>query len=516
MKLAMGKRNTVAVVCVLVAAAVIAALFFGANAGTMRQGETAAGSTVPPSSTPLDTGNGEPDNTGTGQTPEPTGAKKVLNVYSYDDELELIINEYIRRNPGFDYEVRLFYTPLVDYYHTLSLINQNLPGDAEAVADIYCVPVAYASHFTKGEMSRYACTYKELGIDVEAALKKADIPQYVIDAGTNPDGELIALPYKPYVNVFMYRRSIAREVWGTDDPERISEIIGGGTESWDKFLQAAQTLKKHGYYIVPGCHDLSLMIDTSIQAFSSDSDAVTWINPDWEDFMKISKAFYDQGFIGDILPYGEEWSMALNGKGDKPAFGFFIMLDFINNTALDYYLRDTAGDWAICLPPFKTADGNVSAGVMVNRNSPHKEALGPLIEWITLDCSETGLQYLRATDTLYRQDAVEYHLYELAGGKKPVVSGTVLHNTSTDIAFLGGQNINPVVNGSQRTPSRVNHSYSSPQSGFFLAWFEETQAYIKGEKSKDAAVADYLRRAEELAAGYKETFEEYGMSHLLP
>jgi hypothetical protein len=34
---------------------------------------------------------------------------------------------------------------------------------------------------------------------------------------------------------------------------------------------------------------------------------------------------------------------------------------------------------------------NNDTGIMVNKNSPHKELLGPLIEWITLDCSETGL-----------------------------------------------------------------------------------------------------------------------------
>lgn len=509
MKLATGKTIIIAVVCVLVAAAVIAALLFGTNTYTTQQKETSSGSTAFPSTTPSATGNGELGNTVTGQGPEPADGKKVLNVYSYDDELEMVIGKYIKLHPEFDYEVNFVYLPLVDEYITLSLINQNLPGDAEAVVDIYSVPGAYASHFIKGEMSDYACTYKELGIDVEEALNKADIPQYVIDAGTNPDGELIALPYKPYANVFVYRRSIAKEVFGTDYPDKIAEIIGGGSESWDKFREAAQTLKQHGYYIVPGCDDLSVMFDNSIYV----SDAAMGVNPAWEEFMELSKAFYDQGFIADIKS-SQEWDMYLNGKGDKQAFGFFIILDAIDAGRIDFFVGDTHNDWAICIPPFKTAD-NTMTGIMVNRNSPHKDVLGPLIEWITLDCSENGLQYHMATDTFFNQGD-DRSLYEPYGRHRLVVSGSVLQNTSTCLDHLGGQNVNPVIYEALRTPSRMTYSGAIPQRRLFNLWLEETQAYIRGEKSRDAAIRDYLKRAEEEKAWLEETFEKYVMSHLLP
>ena len=46
---------------------------------------------------------------------------------------------------------------------------------------------------------------------------------------------------------FIYRRSIAKEVWGTDEPSRVQRIIGGGTESWDDFWEAAEKVKQHGY-----------------------------------------------------------------------------------------------------------------------------------------------------------------------------------------------------------------------------------------------------------------------------
>lgn len=493
------KSILIIVLCGLAAAGVCTALIFSRNAA-----QTPSAAKTPESGR----------KSGMEQSQNVSEGKKVLNIYSYDDELDEVINKYIQLHPEFDYEIQYWNTPMVDAYHTLSLINENLQSDAEAVADIYTVPAAYASKFIKGALSAYACPYKELGIDVEAAVKKADIPQYVVEAGTNPDGEIIALPYKPYVNVFMYRRSIAREVWGTDDPDKIAALIGGGTESWDKFMEAAQTLKEKGYYIVPGCHDLSRMVDTGLYVFQQGSDPAPSIYPSWEEFMDRAKVFYDQGYIKDIMPFTEEWSLALNGKGDKPVFGFVIMLDFIDSPALDTYLKDTAGDWAICLPPFKTADGNLT-GIMVNKNSPHRDELGPLIEWITLDCSEKGLQPLRASGALYSQSVDGYHVWDMYGGKRPVVSGTVLKNTETRLDFLGGQNINPVVYDALRTPSRAYQSYSSPESDIFGIWADETLAYIRDDKDKNTAIADFIKKADELELRYKEIFDEYGIAYLL-
>jgi len=61
---------------------------------------------------------------------------------------------------------------------------------------------------TPHRIHQYACTYKELEIDVDEALKKADIPQCVIEDGLNPDGELIALLHLAETAAFAYRRSV--------------------------------------------------------------------------------------------------------------------------------------------------------------------------------------------------------------------------------------------------------------------------------------------------------------------
>ena len=60
-----------------------------------------------------------------------------------------------------------------------------------------------------------------------------------------------------------YRRSIAKDVWGTDDPKTVAEKIGAGTNSWDTFFSAAAELKAKGYGIVSGDGDIWHAVENS-------------------------------------------------------------------------------------------------------------------------------------------------------------------------------------------------------------------------------------------------------------
>jgi hypothetical protein len=438
-----------------------------------------------------------------------------------------LVKQYARNHPEFNYKINWYHAAMIDNYCTLSLIDKNMQSDGGEVVDIYCVPDDYSHEMIKGEYSKHACTYKELGIDVDAALKKADIPQHIIDAGTNPDGELIALPYLTSANIFVYRRSIAREVWGTDDPDEIGAIIGAGTDNWDVFLEAAQTLKERGCYIVTGTNDISWMVDTS-EMLESDridkngfSTSVTGpdtsysIDPRWERFMDVSKTMVDNGYMKNTKAWTEEWTSEQNGKGDKPVFGFVYPYEFVQYLLKsDNYFKSDTDDWAFCVPPFKTVTTSFT-GIMVNRNSSNKDALGPLIEWLTLDCSETGLQSSLLKGTVFDESS-DPVLYEYFGGNRPVISRTLLKNTECPIDFLGGQNISPVIYDILDAPTGKHNDQSGYQSDTFSRWLTATNEYVDGIKDKETAIADFIESVEESKKWYNKIFEEYDISFLLP
>ena len=45
----------------------------------------------------------------------------------------------------------------------------------------------------------------------------------------NSDGKIVALGYQATGGAFIYRRSIAKDVWGSDDPATVKAKIGGGS-----------------------------------------------------------------------------------------------------------------------------------------------------------------------------------------------------------------------------------------------------------------------------------------------
>lgn len=452
-----GKKQIILFVISILAIASLAVLFIQTRrAGTRNQKDDTITDQSNVTVAPEDETAGDTKEDGT----------RIITVYSVDRELRDILNQYAKENWDFPYTINFYADDIV--YSSTDIINISsdmLVNDPTAL-DMYIVPIN-ASYFIKGELSEYASTYRELGIDIEADLKKADIPQYAVDYGTNADGELVSLPYLSTVSVFAYRRSVAKEVWGTDDPDEINKILGGGTENWEAFKQAALTLKEHGYYIVPGFKDIYWPGLSG--ARGSDGE----INPKWEEYMEVSKYLYDNGCIKDTETWTDQWYKDLEGKGDK-IFGYVSFTDYFQ------YMNagDTSGDWAICMSPCITV-GDSYTGPLVNKNSPNKDILGPFIEWLTLDGSENGLQYQLSTGT-FQKDL-----------KLSVMSGAVLQSADSSREFLGGQNINPLVYEELSKVSNMNGLADNMNNNNVYYWEEAIKAYLWGGKDKETAVEEF-------------------------
>lgn len=476
MKLTLRKTTLIIVLCIFIAGA----LLHGCNTGSVPQKDP---------SEPETTLAEDPNRTEEPEEPEEIqyspGKTTRIRVYTTFRELDDIIEKYAEEHWDFDHLVLAYTDELV--YSFIDIVNiaaDNLKNKTEPM-DLFCVPMAYASQFTKGELSQYVCTYEELGIDVDALLDKMDIPRYIVEAGSNRDGKIVALPVLSSANVFMYRRSVAREVWGTDDPDTISEIIGGGSQSWDKLLEAAQTLKEHGYYIVPGCSDLSYLIDTGCTV-SELMDENFRPDPQWEKFMDVSKQLYNDGCIKDTKAWSDDWINIIKGEGDK-VFGLFTTTDYCH--FLDIFNNENAyGDWAICLPPFQIRT-DLYSGIMVSKHAENKELIKSLIEWIALDSSENGLQYRLANGTLFE------------GYNYPVISRDILKETHNSCGIIDDQNMNPIICRSLDILDALSIlSVDSKEASYdfvFSIFLDETQAYIRGEKDKETAIADFIEGARE-------------------
>ncbi len=453
---------------VLLTAAMAATLLAGC--GGSGDAPAADGGTEAPAAENTDNAESSSDE---GEAAAPAG--EVINVWAFTDEVPNMIQKYKDLHPDFPYEINATIIATTDGAYQPALDQALAAGGAEA-PDIYCAEAAFVLKYAQGDASGYAAPYEDLGIDVAA-----DIAQYTIDIGTNPDGKLVALGYQATGGAFIYRRSIAKDVWGTDDPAEIGKKIGPG---WDQFYAAADELKAKGYGIVSGDGDIWHAVENSSDAGWIVDGKLT-IDPKREEFLDLSKELKDKGYHNDTQDWQDAWFADMKGEGQQQIFGFFGPAWLINYTLAPNcggaaVGEGTYGDWAICEPPIGFFWGGT--WLLANKDTQKKEAVAEILRWITLDCSEEGLQYMWANGTLNGE----------GGTKDAVASGTVMEMSNGELDFLGGQNMFEVfVPANQFANGKNLTQYDETINTY---WRDQVREYTSGNKSREQALADFKQQ----------------------
>ena len=397
---------------------------------------------------------------------------KIINLWAFADEVPQIINEYVKTHPEFDYEIRTTIIPTLDGVYQ-SALEYALADDYD-MPDIYCVEAAFALRYIKGDVGKYAATYKDLGIDVETKIKEAGIADYSVQIGTRPyDNQVVGLAYQGEGGAFIYRRSIALDTWGTDDPAIIAEKIGGGSGNWDRFLVAAEELKEKGYAIISGDGDIWRPIENS-----ADNgwvvDGKLYIDPKREAFLDIAKTLYDNDYTNKTQDWSDEWFDDMAGKGEKDVFGFFGPTWLINYS-LTPNSGETYGDWAVCDAPVGFFWGGT--WIMAHKDSDKKEAIGDILEWLTLDATENGMQYLWANDN------ISYYPFEYV---QAVTSSEVMEISDGSLDFLGGQNMHDVYERANAYAKGDN--VTAYDETINIYWRDAVKSYVEGLVDREEAI----------------------------
>ena len=172
----------------------------------------------------------------------------------------------------------------------------------------------------------------------------------------------------------------------------------------------------------------------------------------------------------------------MKGEGAQGILGFFGPAWLINYTLApncggEAVGEGTYGDWGVCAPPIGFFWGGT--WLLANKNTEKKDAVKQIIEWITLDCTETGLQYMWANGTFNGE----------GGTKDCVGSGTVMAMSDGKLDFLGGQDMFEVfVPANQYANGKNLTQYDETINSF---WREQVREYTAGNKTREQAIADF-------------------------
>src|SRR5699024_4217149 len=148
-----------------------------------------------------------------------------------------------------DVEVKFTLVPNDDnaYQNALdeALLGQANAPDDEKI-DLFLVEADYALKYVDSDYT----------IDIlnDVGLKQEDIQgqyKYTQEIVTDGDGVIKGSSWQATPGLFAYRRSIAKDVLGTDDPEAVQEALS----TWEKFHEVAEEANKKGYKMLSGYDD---------------------------------------------------------------------------------------------------------------------------------------------------------------------------------------------------------------------------------------------------------------------
>lgn len=280
------------------------------------------------------------------QTAASSEEGKVLNIYVWNEEFKDRVTDhypnYVKTDDTTgmigDVTVKWHITPNKDNAYQNNLDETLLKQDKAAADDKIDMFLVEADYALKYVDTPYTMAVSDLGItDAELANQY----QYTKDIVTDSNNVLKGVSWQGCPGVLIYRRSIAKDVFGTDDPAEIQKKLS----DWDTFNATAEDVKAKGYYMVSG-------YDDSYRVFSNNVstpwvvDGKVVIDDNIMNWVEQTKDFTDKGYNQKSSLWDDAWTQGFTESGK--VFCYFGPAWFV-----DFSLggHGTDGDWAACEGP---------------------------------------------------------------------------------------------------------------------------------------------------------------------
>jgi len=243
------------------------------------------------------------------------GEKTVLNVWSFTNEIQTMAIAFEKTHP--DVDVVYTMIPMTNGEYQTKLMATL---GTDQVPDVVALEAAFVKQYVESD---FLADLKSLNADV----KKADVYPFVTEVGTF-DGVLKALSYQATPGALFYRRSLAKEYFGTDDPVEMQKILG----DMDKYTAAAEVVKtKSGgdtYMVASNGDFMNLFYANRAQPWIVDNTLT--VDPMVNKLVATAKTFRDNGYEAKATQWQEGWFAGMNdslvGADGKPKkiFSYFL------------------------------------------------------------------------------------------------------------------------------------------------------------------------------------------------
>lgn len=428
---------------VLVAAGILCLVFLGKKDGSTDPGSSESSTMVGtenPSEGTADTNTGElteqPTDKATeapvGQSyaeqhgvkaPDPSSwtDEDSICIYCWDDSLESEIKEFKERFP--QYRDYIEYVKLgISSTQMSSSISDVLKNQENGkYPSVFCLGAGGdALGWIHSDPAELYNLY-DLGFtdDTLSNCYSADV-----DYGRSGD-QLYALPVYSSIGTVVYNRRIAQEVFGTDDPDQVQELV----KDWDSYLNTAARLKEKGYMINSSLEEINYPILHSRTAAWVTEDAeghpVFQADDSIRTYLSITKTLYDSGYTHDTKFRSTEWTA--DTKPGANVFMYFIHPSNLKNMRKNGMGK---GEWGVIRGPEDFFWGEKF--LVIGKDTPNPELAAFLVCELVCD-PELALALVNTNNKpVNNREAMDQLANDYLGSKNDLV------------LFLNNQNPYPV------------------------------------------------------------------------
>jgi len=364
---------------------------------------------------------------------------KVLNIWGWNNEFQGLFESYFE-DKGLvpeGVEVKFTIVPNDDnaYQNALdeALLNQENAADDEKI-DIFLIEADYAL--------KYSDSPYTLDIIKDVGLTEDDIAgqyKYTQEIVTDPSGAIKGSSWQATPGLFAYRRSIAKDVLGTDDPAEVQEALS----TWDKFFEVAETANAKGYKMLSGYDDSYRTFSNNMANPWVDGDNNIVLDDNIVKWIEQTKEFTDKGYNNKSSLWDDQW--AADQGPDGKVFGFFYSTWGINFTLLGNALETPLPDGVSATGDpeayAKATEGNGIFGDYAVIEGPQNYYWGG--SWL---CAATGSDNLELVQEIMRVMTTEKETLTTITKDTQDFTNTIegMEELAGDdefaSAFLGGQN----------------------------------------------------------------------------
>lgn len=307
------------------------------------------------------------------------------------------------------------------------------------------------------------------------------IVDYVYEAGKDDNGVLRALSYQVTPGAIIYRRDLAKEIFGTDDPDAMSEKF----KDFDTILETAQEVKDAGYRIFSDSGNLRWYANAGAAWVE---DGVLQVSDAKLGYMDAAVKLYQD----ELVAFAPEWSAAWYASmaGELPLDAGWSDLADLNGAEMtqvfSYSLpswgalivRDNAnenkGNFGICSGPCSYFGGGTFIGV--SEYSEHKDTATDFVKFCTLN-----------------EDTAQWWL-ETSNGD--VVSNKAVLEANKDYeneSFGNQKTYEFYSKEAENIDYSVVTKYDDTIGNY---WGASIEAIQKGEMTKEEAIEDFYMQVE--------------------